>query len=115
MPTNLTVEYLENPHGVDSRNPRLGWKLDPTPQLAAVPKNLTQKAYQIMVATNKQLLINKKPDLWDTKEVFSDRTFDIRYEGKPLEPGQTVFWTVRVWGQDNNVSAYVHVSKFNKS
>lgn len=113
-PTDLRVEYLRNPHAVDSPNPRLSWKVKAVNE-SKHPQNLTQKAYQIMVASSPKLLVAKKPDLWDTKEVFSDNTFDIRYEGKSLESGQTVFWTVRAWDNINETPDYTKVSIFNFS
>lgn len=110
IPTQLTVDYLTEPQAVDSLNPALGWILQPI--LAAngeIPQNQTQKAYQILVASSKELISTGKPDLWDSDRVESDRTFDVWYQGKVLTPGQTVFWTVRVWDQNNEVSAYAKV------
>lgn len=111
LPNQLTVEYLTQPLGVDSPNPRLGWILNAQEtDNGEIPKNQSQTAYQIIAASSKELLSSGKPDLWDSEKVQSDRTFHVRYQGKALLPGQTVFWTVRVWDQDNQVSAYAKVS-----
>ena len=37
----LRTEYLENPLGIDTRNPHLGW------QMASSGRNVTQSAYQV--------------------------------------------------------------------
>ena len=96
-PFHLKCEYLSNPLAVDSPHPRLSWELDGS----IVPglKNLTQKAYQILVASSLQKLESGVGDLWDTKKVLSDRNTHIKYNGLPLKSGQRAYWTVRVWDQ----------------
>ena len=102
-PVDLKCEYLRNPLSVDSPNPRLSWTFkvnDPKKQ------NLTQKAYQIIVSTDQQKLDKNVGDLWDTKKVVSDRNNHIRYEGKSLASGQTAFWKVKVWDQNDKESSF---------
>lgn len=106
-PEELTVEYLQEPLAVDSPNPRLAWILKP---YNTINFKLSQTAYQIIVASSAELLESEKPDLWDSEKVNSDNTINVRYQGKILEPGQRVFWTVRVWDQVDDVSAYANVS-----
>ena len=36
------------------------------------------------------------PDLWDSGKIASDDT-QVEYAGKPLNSGQTCYWTVRVF------------------
>lgn len=112
--TNLTVEYLRNPKAVDSANPRLGWiPLIGSAKNGTFPNDLDQAAYQILVATNQHRLSIGNPDLWNSNKTYSDRTFGVTYQGKELKPGQTVFWTVRVWDQRDVMSYYAAVSKMN--
>ena len=64
-PVDLKCEYLRNPSLVDNPHPRLGWTFkanDPKKQ------NLTQKAYQILVATDRQKLDKSVGDLWKHKQ-----------------------------------------------
>lgn len=111
-PSNLTCDYLFNPKAVDSPNPRLSWISEiRSAKNGTFPKNLDQSAYQILVATSKFLVSIGNPDLWDTKKTISNRTFGVRYEGKTVTPGQTVFWSVRVWDQRNVTSFYAVVSR----
>src|SRR6266487_2606485 len=80
-PSDLRVEYLENPLAIERRNPRLSWKVQTTDD---TKKDLSQTAYQIIVASNEDLLKNGKGDLWDSGKVSSGRTTFIPYNGKPL-------------------------------
>jgi alpha-L-rhamnosidase len=97
---DLKVEYLGNPLAVDIPQPRLQWTLqatDPT------KKDLSQKAYQILVATDRESLDKNIGNLWDSKKVASDRTTHIKYGGTPLKSGQRAYWKVNVWDQNDQV------------
>lgn len=87
---------------VDHPNPSLGWLLVPFGN----GKNNSQTAYQILVASTQELLDLEKADLWNTGKVNSNQSWNVRYEGKAIKPGQTVFWAVRVWDQNDVVSEY---------
>lgn len=108
-PFNLKCEYLKNPLSVDSANPRLSWNLKANEQ---EKQNLTQSAYQIVVASNQENLENDVGDLWDTGKVSSDQNTHIRYEGNQLTPGQVAYWKVKVWDQDDKMSDYVSEGSF---
>ena len=100
-PVDLKCEYLKNPLAVDSPHPRMSWTFEPTaPDL----KNLSQKAYQILVATSEQNIESGVGDLWDTKKVLSDNSINIKYNGLPLKSGQRAYWMVRVWDQKDSPS-----------
>lgn len=113
LPVKLTVEYLPNPEAVDSPNPRLSWSLRPiTNSDKTIPKNVVQTAYQILVASSKKLLRTEVGDLWNSTKVISDKTINIRYEGKILQPTQTAYWTVKVWDQNDTFSDYAKVKYY---
>ena len=104
---DLKTEYLRNPLSVQSLEPRLSWTFkanDPSKQ------NLTQKAYEILVATDQQKLAQNAGDLWDSGKVMSDSNTHIRYSGKKLVSGQRAYWTVRVWDQSDKPSEYSSVA-----
>lgn len=110
LPTLLKVENLRAPQAINSPNPRLSWILEAAADSdGAIPHNLTQTAYEIVVASNLTLL-RSSPDLWNSTKVTSNSTFNIRYQGKVLKAGQTAFWTVRVWDQNGDTSQYANVS-----
>ena len=96
--TTLRCEYAENPVGIDSPQPRLGWVLE------SKQRAQRQTAYQVLVATSDELLKPGKADLWDTGKVVSDQSIQLAYAGKPLASRQRCFWKVRVWDQDGKMS-----------
>ncbi len=110
QPYDTTVEYMNDPIGIDVAQPRLSWKskaVDPE------SKNLTQTAYQILVASSRENLDVDNGDLWDSGEVESDQSLNIVYAGKPLTSSQRCFWKVRVRdNQSNTFSRYSAPSKW---
>jgi alpha-L-rhamnosidase len=102
-PVELKCEYLLNPLAVESPRPRLSWILeenDPKKQ------NLSQKAYQIVVASTKALLDSNKGDLWDTNKVLSNKNAHISYNGVKLHSRQRAYWKVKVWDQNDSESEF---------
>lgn len=98
--TDLRCEYVSNPLGVDVPAPRLFWKLQSS------SRDEHQTAYQILVATAPEILAMDQGDPWDSGKVTSDKTTQIPYQGRPLKSSQQVFWKVRVWDKNGNVSAW---------
>lgn len=100
----LTCEYFTNPIGLDVRQPRLSW------QLRSAVRGARQMAYQLQVApTAAALLAGEQATadlLWDTDKVHSDRSLHLPYAGPVLHPGQRCYWRVRVWDEDEEVSAW---------
>ncbi len=99
-PTSLLCEYANAPLGVDVAQPRLSWRLDGNSAA------LTQKAYQLLVASSAELLAADKGDLWDSGRVDSDVTTHVRYAGKKLVSAQQVFWKLRFWDAADQASAW---------
>ncbi len=97
---NLSVEFRQNPLGVDVEQPRLGWNM------ISKLRGERQSAYQVLVASSPELLAKNQGDLWDTKQVKSDLSNQLPYGGKPLRSNQLVWWKVRVWDKNGAVSAW---------
>jgi len=91
--TNLRVEYMVNPIGIDSENPRFSWIMESN------TRGQKQTAYQILVSSTP----NGNGDMWDSGKVESDKSVAIKYAGKALEPTTRYYWTVKVWDKDGNV------------
>ena len=102
----LECEYLKDPLGIDIINPGLSWKIE------TGKKNFRQKAYRILVATDKQKLENSIGNLWDTKKVLSDQSNQIIYKGSKLKSQQKVFWKVRIWDENDQASKWSEVSNW---
>ena len=90
----LHTDYLENPLGVDSRQPNLSW------QVSGENRGLSQSAYQIQVAKTPILLeMGENNLLWDSGKVASDNTLSIPYQGPELNSTWHYYWHVKVWDQ----------------
>ena len=96
----LKCEYRVNPLGLDTPQPRLGWLLEST------ERGQRQTAYQVLAASTAALLTKSKGDLWDSGKVSSGASVQVIYGGKPLRPGQRVYWKVRAWDRDDRPSGY---------
>lgn len=103
IPARLRCEYLDNPLGIDCREPHLSWI-----GLAAHPeqRGARQTAYHILVASDEATLARDQGDLWDSGKVHSRQSQHIPYAGRPLSSGQACWWKVRIWDAQGNVSAF---------
>jgi alpha-L-rhamnosidase len=94
----LKCESKIEPIGIDLKNPRLSW------MIITEQQNTKQIAYQILVASGKDILGANKSDLWNSGKVKSDHSVEVKYEGKALKSGMKCYWKVRVWDNNGNVS-----------
>ncbi|MGR3810526.1 sulfatase-like hydrolase/transferase [Jiulongibacter sp. NS-SX5] len=99
-PEQLSVEWIRKPENVKV--------IDPNPEFAwVVPKTaVAQSAYQILLASSEQNLKNNIGDVWNSGQVRSSQSIDVSYQGEPLAVGQTFFWKVRIWDDENRLSRY---------
>jgi alpha-L-rhamnosidase len=102
-PSQLVCEYQVNPLGIDTANPRLGWKFTAD---AGTPRGWLQSAYEIQAASSAANLSGNVADLWDSGEVKSSQNTFVPYAGTALTTSKQVFWRVRIWDQNSNVSAW---------
>jgi alpha-L-rhamnosidase len=105
-PVNLRCEYLKNPVGIDVRQPRFAWVLSHTERAQV------QSAYQVLVASSPEALIENKGDVWDSGKTVSDDSTQVVYNGKPLETDHSYWWKVRYWDKDGNASDYSQPASF---
>jgi alpha-L-rhamnosidase len=101
-PSDLTCEYLKNPQVIDVVKPRLSW----INTGSADSRNQYQTAWEIRVASTRDLLISDKPDLWKSGKVASAESTNIYYNGNPLSSRQDCWWQVRVWDEKGKVSVW---------
>lgn len=88
---------------VNITNPSISWRLS---TVKGTSVNITQSAYQILVASSEELLETEEPDLWNSGKVHSNQTLNVEYKGKALRPGQTAYYAVKVWDQNDKESDY---------
>jgi len=102
-PARLRCEYLEEPLGLDARQPRLGWQL-----LATRPTDRGQRqtAWRVLVSSTPGGLARHEGDLWDSGEQVSDQSIHVVYGGRPLQSGQACWWKVRARDERGRWSAW---------
>ena len=103
---NLTVsEGFENPLGFYDSAPTFSWQLPVSDNVSS------QSAYQIIAASSPDLLPNNA-DLWDSKKQETDQSIWIKYDGKPLESRQKVYWQVKYWNKEGEASSWSEINHF---
>ena len=100
FPSYLRCEYLLNPEGVGTTEPRLSWIVE------SGKRGQSQTAYRVLVAGSESSLKEDKGDLWDSGKVASSDTTAIVYAGKPTASGQQHFWKVKVWDSEGKESPW---------
>ena len=105
-PYDLKCEYLVNPIGIDIVNPRFSWILDHQ------ERNQYQSAYQVIVSSEKSLLLSEVGNMWDSGKVISEKNYNIPYKGKPLISDSTYYWKIKWWDKNNIESDYSQPSTF---
>ncbi len=97
---DLRCEYLKDPMGVDTAQPRLSWIIE------SQQRGQRQTAFQLLVASSPVALEADRGDVWDSGKVVSDETAHVVYGGKPLTSRQVCCWKVRAWDRDGRPSAW---------
>ena len=100
---HLQCEGLTNPLGIDQTIPHFSWQLTSTNQ---------QTAYQILVASSKELLAEGKADLWDSGKTESTESIWITYKGETLQSKNFAYWKVRIWNQEDQISEWSQTASF---
>jgi alpha-L-rhamnosidase len=94
-PIQLQTDNLVTPMGLDDSTPQFAWQLSDT------RRGARQTAYQLQVATSRELLVSGKPDAWDSGRIASDRSVGVRYQGSALVPTKRYYWRILAWDKDN--------------
>jgi len=94
----LRCEYQQDPVGVDTLHPQLGW------QLESLDRGVRQVAYQVLVARTPELLAGDHGDLWDSGKVKSSESVHVPYRGSALSSRLRCYWKARVWDESGRRS-----------
>lgn len=97
---DLRCENFNNPVGIGTTEPAFGWKI------ASNVNGTSQKAYQVLVASDLNLLNEKDADLWNSGKVKSPDQIMVIYKGKDLKSRSVCYWKVRVWDQNNDYTGW---------
>jgi alpha-L-rhamnosidase len=87
---NLQVNFMHNPVGLDT-NPIFSW------EIAASQQNVIQTSYKIRVYDNNGII-------WDSGDVKSSESNNIKYSGKSLKASTRYSWQVEI---STNISGKV--------
>jgi len=96
--SDLSCEHKTNPIGIDTKEPRLSWKLIDT------GRNIMQTAYSIRVATDKNF--GSKNTSWQTGKIKSGESVLQAYAGNALQSAKRYYWQVKVWDNNGKESAW---------
>lgn len=87
---------------VNSRFPHFSW---------VVPEG-HQFAYQLLLASRKEWLLNDSADLWNSGLQQSNNSIAVLYKGTALQPATVYYWKVRIWGADRKAGSYSAIQSF---
>lgn len=102
---NLKCEYMVNPVGIDTREPRFTWQMTDT------VKGAEQSAFRVLVGTDSSSVAAGSGDAWDSGKISSGNNL-ISYTGKPLDPFTKYFWSVVIWDRNGELSGIAPPASF---
>lgn len=103
---DLRVEHETEPIDVPPDEPRFSWRGESTTRSAS------QTAYRILVARSSEAIRDRRGELWDSGRIASSDSTDVSYDGLPLESGADYYWSVRIWDEKGDPSAWADVARF---
>lgn len=106
LPGRLTCEYLQNPLGIDMRQPRFSWTL------VGNERNQLQSAYEILVSDDEKQLASNKGNCWSSGKIISNQATHILYQGKPLRSFTRYYWRINVYNQEGVASGWSKTAWF---
>lgn len=87
---------------VNSRYPMLSWVLS----------GQYQFAYQVLVASNRQLLMRDSADVWNSGRKTDNNSTGVLYDGPALQASTLYYWKVRTWNRNGKASGYSAIQTF---
>ena len=106
-PTGLMVEFL--------RDPSQGFVNEPLPNFSWILNDAfkgAQKSYSIKVSSSEKNLLKGFADVWNSGEIISEESVNVKYRGAPLKPLTTYFWNVTVKIGLNNNTGTSEIQEF---
>jgi alpha-L-rhamnosidase len=105
-PAGLRCAHQVDPLGVAPDRVRLSWVLE------GAGHDRGQHGYQVLVAPDEARLAAADGLVWDSGRVDSAASADIAYAGSPLARAGRYAWQVRVWDEQQAVSAWSEPASF---
>ena len=104
-PFSLRVDLLRHPDPscrVNSRFPAFSWAITQP----------YQSAWQILVASQKERLMNDSADVWNSGRKMGSSSTGVLSRGTALQPSGVYYWKVRVWDRDGKAGPYSPIQTF---
>ena len=89
-----------NPLGVEKETVSFSWIL------TSKNRNVSQQAYQVLVADNLADLDKNKASVWNSGKINGTQSIQVIYHGKKLQAVKKYYWKVKVWDNKGNVSTW---------
>src|SRR6056297_1886599 len=102
----LTCNAQVNPIAIQSEQPLLSWIIN------AEGFNRSQTAFQVLVATQPEMLNETDADCWNSGKVESTQSIHIMYRGKQLQSKTKYWWKVKIWDEKRKASDWSPVGSF---
>ncbi|WP_430934871.1 family 78 glycoside hydrolase catalytic domain [Saccharicrinis sp. 156] len=102
----LSCNSQTNPMAIEGQHPLLSW------MVKAEGFNRSQTAYQVLVASEMELLKDENADLWNSGKVISSQSTHVKYRGDKLLPTQKYWWKVKIWDEKGNASDWSAANSF---
>lgn len=96
-PLNLRCDGMHDAIAA-SNTPKFSWRVE------SQERGEQQTAWQILVASSREILAQERGDLWDSGKKATKRELSVTYAGAPLSLGTRYYWKVRCWGIDGKAS-----------
>lgn len=103
MVTKLKCEYLENPIGIDVRQPKFSWIIQ------SDETNVLQQGYRIQVSLSSD---DFDKTIWDSGVKNSDNSTNVYYEGQELLECTRYYYRVMVSDNKGNSSGWSDAAFF---
>ncbi len=97
--TQLKVDDLSLPLGIDDPAPRFSW------QMLDGRQGARQTAYEIQVASSESALNAGQADLWDSGRVVGAQSVGVVYSGPALKPMKRYWWRVTLWDKNGEIAS----------
>jgi alpha-L-rhamnosidase len=105
-PTNLLMDLMSVPLGVENQNPVMSWTVNDPDTYEY------QTAYQILLSDCLDQLMSDHGDFWDSWKIYSSESSNVSYEGQMLEPDRVYYWKVRTWDKIDQKGPYSQPQMF---
>nr|WP_321482453.1 family 78 glycoside hydrolase catalytic domain [uncultured Cohaesibacter sp.] len=103
LATNLRCQHLACVSGLNSRPPFFGWALD---NAKAAQDSLRQTAWRLVIGANENAVRQGRDLIWDSGKCIGESNFAYPDETLIFPPDSHLWWSVQVWDQDDEPSAW---------